>query len=88
MHFSVAAIAALFAVGALAGPITARDSYDQYSQDQSQDQSHDRDHDNEGGLKKICPGLNTMENGCIRCTSSRDMFYALDYYPSHVAASN
>ena len=55
MHFSLLAIASLFAATAIAGPIKTRDN----------------DHDNEGGLKRICPGLRTMENGCVRCKSCR-----------------
>jgi hypothetical protein len=28
---------------------------------------------NTGGLKRICPGLATMENGCVRCTPPLDL---------------
>jgi len=57
MYFSTAIIASILALGAIASPISARDA----------------DHDNEGGLKKICPHLNTMERGCIRYTRGFDV---------------
>jgi len=54
---SAALFVSFLAIGALAGPLRARDN----------------DHDNEGGLKRICPGLNTMENGCVRYTRGFDV---------------
>jgi hypothetical protein len=56
MHFSPALIASFFVIGALAGPMSRRDD----------------DHDDAGGLKRICPNLPTMENGCVRCTFPPD----------------
>jgi hypothetical protein len=57
MHFSAAIIASLLAMGSLASPLRVRDD----------------SHDNEGGLKRICPGLNTQDNGCIRYTRGFDV---------------
>lgn len=57
MHFALATIVSLLAIGALAGPIGARDD----------------NKDNEGGLKRICPNLKTQDNGCIRYTRGFDV---------------
>jgi hypothetical protein len=51
MHFTLAVIVPFLAIGALAGPIRARDN----------------DKDQEGGLRVICPNLPTQDNGCVRC---------------------
>jgi len=58
MHFSASALLfSALAVGALAGPLRTRDD----------------DHDSDGGLKRICPNLPTMEGGCIRYTRGFDV---------------
>lgn len=58
MHFTLAAVLPFLAIsGVLAGPIRARDD----------------DKDNEGGLKPICPNLNTQDKGCIRYTRGFDV---------------
>jgi len=59
MYFSPALVVSFLAIGALAGPMRARDDND--------------DHDHEGGLKRICPNLHTQDNGCIRYTRGFDV---------------
>lgn len=51
MHLVILSLTSIFALGTQAGVIAVRDG----------------GYDNEGGLRKICPGLKTMESGCIRC---------------------
>jgi hypothetical protein len=36
--------------------------------------------DNDQGLNKICKGLNTMENGCVRCGISRVSVFIPAFY--------
>jgi len=62
MQFSVFALATIFAAGIMASPLRARDN-----------DNNDNDHDNEGGLKRICPNLRTMDGGCIRYTRGFDV---------------
>ena len=57
MRFIIALVVPLFAARALAGPVAVPDG------------GPDNDHDREGGLRKICAGLRTMEHGCVRCTN-------------------
>jgi hypothetical protein len=63
MHISSALIASILAIGAFASPLVARDN----------NNDDDNDRDNEGGLKRICPGLKTQDNGCIRYTRGFDV---------------
>jgi len=66
MYFSPAVTVLFLAIGALAGPMAfgVRDDGRNHDVD---------DHDNEGGLKRICPQLNTQDHGCIRYTSGFDV---------------
>jgi len=57
MHFSVIALASVLAATVLASPLRLRDN----------------DQDNEGGLKRICGNLRTMEGGCVRYTRGFDV---------------
>jgi len=57
MHFTLALIVPLLAIGTLANPIRARDD----------------NKDQEGGLKVICPKLATQDRGCIRYTRGFDV---------------
>jgi len=63
MQFSVFTLATIFAAGIMASPLGARDS----------DNNNNNDHDNEGGLKRICPNLQTMDKGCVRYTRGFDV---------------
>jgi len=58
MQLSVFAVVFLSAAGIMAGPISARDN---------------GRNDNDGGLKRICPNLRTMERGCVRYTRGFDV---------------
>ena len=51
MQLSIIAFVSFLTASTLAGPLEARDQY----------------HDSQGGLKRICPGIKTMEKGCVRC---------------------
>lgn len=65
MYISSAFLASILAIGTFANPlVTDKDG---------NDHRKDNDHDKDFGQKRICPKLETQDNGCIRYTRGFDV---------------
>lgn len=66
MYISSAFLVSILAIGTFANPLVVWD-------EDGNDHRKDNDHDKNCGQKRICPRLETQDNGCIRYTRGFDV---------------
>jgi hypothetical protein len=66
MYISSAFLVSILAIGTFANPLVVWD-------EDGNDYRKDNDHDKNCGQKRICPRLETQDNGCIRYTRGFDV---------------